>query len=58
MDKFWCPEIRECADTFDKDLHPSWISQVLDRSRNLQTLIIDSCQPATETNFPPPLSSA
>jgi hypothetical protein len=47
MAKFRYTEIRECADTFGKDLYPSWISQVLDRTWGLQTLVIDSCQLAT-----------
>jgi hypothetical protein len=40
-------EIRECADTFGKGLYPSRISQVLDRSRSLRTLVIDSYQLTT-----------
>ena len=35
MEVFRYAEIRECANTFGKDLYPSWISQVLDRSQNL-----------------------
>jgi hypothetical protein len=47
MGKFRYTQIREWADTFSKGLCPSWISRVPDRSRSLQTLVIDSCQLAT-----------
>jgi len=47
VEKFRYAEIRECLDTFHKDLHSGWISQVFGRSRNIQTLVIDSCKLAT-----------
>jgi len=47
VEKFRYAEIRGCTDTFGKDLHSGWISQVFSRSRNIQTFVIDSCKLAT-----------
>jgi hypothetical protein len=47
VERFRYAEIRECLDTFSRDLYPGWISQVFGRSRNLQTLAIDSCKLTT-----------
>jgi hypothetical protein len=47
VEKFRYTEFRECVGTFMKDPYPDWISKFFDRSRNLQTLVIDSCKWAT-----------
>ena len=47
VEKFRYSEIRGCSDTFSKGLHSEWISQVFAHSRNIQTLVIDSCKLAT-----------
>ena len=47
VEKFRYGEIRGCTDTFSKGLHSEWISQVFGQSRNIRTLVIDSCKLAT-----------
>ena len=47
VERFRYGEIRGCSDTFSEGLHSWWISQVFSRSRNIQTLVIDSCKLAT-----------
>ena len=47
VEKFRYTELREGSGTFTKGLYLDWISKLFDRSRNLQTLVIDSCKLAT-----------
>ena len=47
VEKVRYAETRECPDTSSKDLYPGWISEVFDRSLNLQILVIDSCKLTT-----------
>jgi len=47
VERFRYGEIRGCSDTFSKGLHSGWISQVFSQSRNIQTIVIDSCKLAT-----------
>ena len=47
VEKFRYTELQECSGILAKDLYPDWISKFFDRSRNLQTLVIDSCKLAT-----------
>ena len=47
VERFRYAEAQECSDTSGKGLCSGSISQVFDRSTNLQTLVIDSCKLAT-----------
>ncbi|KAF9648195.1 hypothetical protein BDM02DRAFT_3115857 [Thelephora ganbajun] len=47
VERFRYAEIRECSEAFSKEAYPGWISKVFGRSRNLKTLVIDSCKLAT-----------
>jgi len=43
VEKFRYTEFQDSSETFTKDPYPDWISKLFDRSRNLKTLVIDSC---------------
>jgi len=47
VEKFRYAETKESLDPLSKVIYPGWISDVLARSHNLQTLIIDSCRLST-----------
>jgi len=47
VEKFRYSELQEFAPGFTKDPYPEWLARVFGRSRNLRTLVIDSCKLGT-----------
>jgi len=47
VEKFRYTELQDSSETLTKDPYPDWMFKFFDRSRNLTTLVIDSCGLAT-----------
>ena len=43
VEEFRYTELQDFSETLTRDRYPDWISKLFDRSRNLKTLMIDSC---------------